>query len=142
MPPVVILATARLRHGLLDLLADVANELHEALLPLSGALDVTPAQTHYVKVRAIGDLLDEIGWVLDEIAPPFTLDIPTHGWAATTALQRVIAREYFSTWRYAAVDEPEESGQAAGFRRDAERELGLIHAACDQAKVTITAPAP
>lgn len=143
MAAVVIVATARLRDGLLDMLGEVAVELHEALFPgCEQEPAVGVARSHYVKARAIGDLLEDIGWVPDEISPPYTLDLITHAWAATTALQRVIARERRSRWRYAEIDEPEASGTAAGFRIDARHELRVILAACKRAKITITPPVP
>lgn len=138
--PVVVVATAQMRSGLLDVLADLAGGLHDALLPVSAEQNVRSARAHYVKARAMGELLDDIGWTPGEIAPPHRLDLAVHGWAAVTALQRVIAREYFSTWQHAELQEMEASGRAGGFRDDAEHELRLIQGACERAQFTITPP--
>ncbi len=105
---------------------------------------VAGAHSHYVKAKAIGDLLDEIGWQLGDLTLPYELDIGRHGWAATAGLGQLIAREQDAQWRFAALgeDEAEAAGVAGGHRLNAERELGLIQAVCEEAAVTITEPEP
>lgn len=142
MPPFVSVATGGLRCGLFDVLDELAGQLRGALSLISEESPVVrPARLHYLQVRAVGDLLEQIGWAADELAPPFRLDIGVHGWAAVMALRRLVARERCSAWQYAAIDEPEAAGEAGGRRVDAEHQLGLIHAVCVQAKVTIKPPA-
>lgn len=142
MPPIVVVATVRLRDGLLDLLADAADGLHQALPQPSDQVDIEQVRTHYVRLRALGDLLDAIGWMPYEVTPPYELDVALHGWAAVTALRRAICRERASAWQYAELDEPEAAGQAGKHRREAEHELDLIYTACERAKVSIVAPKP
>lgn len=140
MAPIVTLATSCLRDGLLDVLTDFAGGLHAALLPSTEGSDVHSAQLRYVKAKAIGDLLDAVGWAPDELTPLYRLDIAVHGWAATTALKRVVSRESLSTWQHAAFEDPEASGSAGARRLAAEHELSLIQQTCEQAKISIAPP--
>lgn len=136
----ITVETLLLRRGLLDVLLDGVKTVEAALSPVDQEQPrVHSARRHYARVRAIGELLEAIEWTPPGVTP-YRLDIQTHGWAAITALERVIAREHFAAWEQAEIDEAEGAGDASGSRLQAEHDLALIQAACRQAKLTITSP--
>lgn len=141
MAPVVQLEKARLCRGLFDVYVDASKAVEEALLPLDDTMPprVHAARRHAARMKAIVDLLDEVEWEVSSTAL-YHLDVQAHGWAATIALERVIARAHFAAWELAEVDDAEGSGEASHARLAAEQELALIHQACRGAKIRIEAP--
>ena len=137
----VTVATARLRLGLLELLAKKSKAIESPCEP-RGSRDVDLTRAHYAKAKAAADLLDAIGWQPSDLSPPYELDIARHGWAATAALRLLIRREERAALEYAADFEAEAAGEAGGHRLNAKRELSLIEAACERACLTITEPEP
>jgi hypothetical protein len=140
--PTVIVTRAGLRRGLLELLA-LESQATAHAGPLSGEVrDVRRMRTHHLKAKALGDLLEEIGWEEGDLVSSCELDIGRHGWAATVALDFLVERERLTALDFAMEEEAEASGEAGGHRVAAERELALIEAACEQAGLAITEPEP
>jgi hypothetical protein len=94
-----------------------------------------------MQAKALGDLLEEIGWEESDPVLSCALDIGRHGWAATLALDFVAKRERFTAFECAMGEQgPEAAGEAGGRRVNAERELACIEAACERAGFTISEP--
>lgn len=136
-----LVKTEGLRQGLLDVLLDGVKAVEVALAPIGEERPrMHSARRHYLRVRAIGDLLGEVGWTQSSPASSHDLDVRKHGWAATTALERLIARQHFAAWTYAEQEEAESAGEADAARLQAEDDLALIQSACREAKFTIAEP--
>lgn len=143
MTPTVTLATSRLRLALLDLMAVYDRRASEAWTD-GRSPDVGVMRGHKARARTVGALLDEIGWEPDELSLPCEVDLARHGWAAIAGLEQLIEREGDAQWKWAALgeDEAEAAGAAGGHRVNAEHELRLIQAACQDAALPITEPEP
>lgn len=141
MATVVEVEKARLCRGLIDVFTDATKVVESTLLPIDDTLPprVHRARRQYAKVTAIGDLLDEIEWESTS-TDGYELDVETHGWAAVTALERVVARAHFTAWELAENEDAEGSGEASYIRHSAEQELARIQQACREAKIEIEAP--
>jgi hypothetical protein len=96
-------------------------------------------RAYQMQAKALGDLLEEIGWEESDLVVPFcALDIARHGWAAMIALHFLAECERFAAFDYAMGETRAEAACEAGGRRiEAEHELALIDAACEQAGFTI-----
>jgi hypothetical protein len=143
MPPVVPVDTALLFQGLRDVFQDAVKAIDDALAPddqETARLDV--ARQQYARVEAFGKLLGAIDWAAGDPTQPFALDVETHGWAAITALERLIERQRFAAWQFAEAEDAEASGEASGLRLEAEQDLARIRSACRDGEVTIVAPKP
>lgn len=136
-------STEGLRLGLLDVLLDSVRTIEAALAPGgSEPQRLHTARRHYARARAVGDLLGAIDWTPNDALLTYRLDVEADGWAAATALERVIARQQYAAWSEAERDEPENAGEAESRRLQAEDDLAEIQAACRKAGISITAPKP
>lgn len=143
MPPVALVDTALLFQGLSDVFRDAIKSIDNAMAPEdqeTARLDV--ARQQYARVEAFGKLLAAIDWAAGDPIQPVALDLQTHGWAAITALERLIERQRFAAWQHAEADEAEASGEASGIRLQAEQDLARIRDTCKAGDVTILAPKP
>jgi hypothetical protein len=143
MTRVVSADAGLLREGLLDVLRDAVESFAEALAPCVQAPPrVHAARRHYTQVLAIGDLLDAVDWTVNDAPRPYEVDIERHAWAATAALERVIARQYFAAWSQVEQGEVEGVGEASSVRQRAEEDLARIQLACRRANIAIVKPEP
>lgn len=141
MPPVVLVDTALLFQGLSDVFRDAIKSIDNAMAPddqETARLDV--ARQQYARVEAFGKLLGAIDWAAGDPMQPFALDVEAYGWAAITALERLVERQGFAAWRFAEGDEAEASGEANYIRLQAQQDLVRIRDACRDGDVTILAP--
>lgn len=141
MKPEVPIGTEELREGLHELLLDEVRSMEANLAPVAQRRPrMQSVRRHYARARAVADLLDVIDWTAGDGSSSCRLDVQRHGWAAATALQRVIARQYFAAWIQADRDEPEAAGEAEAQRRRAERHLALIQEVCREHEIEVAVP--
>ena len=145
MTPTVPIETTRLRSALIELLVIECKAIEDASGPLVGELNVQSLRARHMRAKAVGALLDEIGWLPPrDLAPPYALDVAQHGWAAVAALRHLVTRERFDAWELAATADPdvEAAGEAGGHRLNAERDLKMIETACERTSFIIATPMP
>lgn len=143
MAPVVLVERTLLRRGALDVLLDFVKGIDSALsLVEQRQPRVHLAHRNYARARAIGDLLDAIGWTSTDTPTCYRLDVKEHAWAATNALTRLIARQRAAVQMAESEDEAEAVGEAAAALLQAENDLVLIEKACRDANLAITSPSP
>lgn len=145
MPPKVPIETGRLRTALIELLILESRAIEDASGSLAGERDIQSLKAHHVRGRAVGNLLDEIGWLPPgDLTPPYELDIATHGWAAIAALKHLVVRERFDGEVAALPDADAEAAGEAGAHRlndgmvrsSAETRAGIVHKILDCGSVT------
>jgi hypothetical protein len=113
--------TDGLRQALLALISEEAASLAEATEPASDPQDSTDARAHCMRLAALAELVEVVGWpAIHDPQPTITVDAIQHSWAATAALDAVIDRAE-QIAQLADVDDAEAAGEALARRQEALR---------------------
>ena len=141
----VTVAAFGMRRALLAMLAEEGREMANAAdpVPFSGRTrpNTTQARTRAMRVAAVADLLDGIGWFAaagqDAV---FDVDLRRHAWATTRALELVISRQDGTARQARAPADAVDTPTAVRRLADARAALSAITNACRSAGIAIEDP--
>jgi hypothetical protein len=107
-----------------------------------GDEEVAQAMASSERARAVGELLDHVGWVAGEEETAVALRFGEYDWAAAAALRAVIDREHRVAVRWNAVNDREEAQAASARRAAAILALEMLMEACEREGRDIANPPP